>query len=443
MLIPEKVNYIIKKLTESGYEAFAVGGCVRDTLLNVLPKDWDITTSAEPFEIKKIFRKTIDTGIKHGTVTVMLQGEGFEITTYRIDGEYQNNRKPKNVEFTSSLIEDLKRRDFTINAMAYNATIGLVDEFNGIKDLEDRVIRCVGNPNDRFEEDALRMLRALRFSAQLGFDIEENTKAAIKNNAELLRNISAERVQVELTKLITSNNPGTIMLAYELGITNIVLPEFDKCVITPQLNKHHIYNVGQHSIVAMENIPNNHILRWTMLLHDIAKPVTKTTDSNGVEHFYGHPVKGENLALKILKRLKFDSNTIDRVTRLIRHHDDKININNKSIRKSVSKVGVDIFEDLLLVQKADALAKNPLMNKKRLFEISEIEKKYHEIVSENQCLTIKQLAINGKDLLDLGIPQGKRVGEILSSLLDQVLDNPEQNDREILINIVKAINRQS
>lgn len=433
MRIPEKVNIIIETLTVAGYEAYAVGGCVRDTLLGKSPHDWDITTSANPMEIKELFSKTVDTGIKHGTVTVLLHGDQYEVTTYRIDGEYEDNRKPKSVEFTSSLIEDLKRRDFTINAMAYNPTDGLVDEFNSKQDLDNEIIRCVGDPNERFKEDALRMLRALRFTAQLGFDIEENTKEAIKNNVELLKNISAERIQVELTKLITSPRPNTLLLAYELGITKIILPEFDYCVITEQNNKYHLYNVAKHSLIAMENISESPVLRWTMLLHDIAKPISKTVDDKKVEHFFGHQKKGSEMAKVILRRLKLDSSTIDKVTRLIDHHDDKITNDDRMIRRAVNRIGEDIFEELLEVQKADALAKDVSLTSNRLKEINEVEESYKRIRELDQCISLKQLKVNGNDLKNLGVKQGKLIGEILGKLLNEVLDNPELNVKEMLI----------
>ena len=338
MILPKNVSYIISKLEQAGYEAYAVGGCVRDTLLGRKPQDWDITTSAKPFQIKALFKKTIDTGIQHGTVTVMLDHIGYEVTTYRIDGEYEDNRHPKKVEFTDNLKLDLERRDFTINAMAYNDKRGLVDEFGGIKDLEDGIIRCVGNPGQRFDEDALRMLRAVRFAGQLGFEIEEKTRAAIMQRAKHLENISAERIRVELTKLIISKEAGRIREAYNTGMTRYFLPEFDKMMQTDQKNPHHIYTVGEHSIHGIEimncffgvaaeeknydKIPDEilktakklaqkmdkkqqTVLCMTMLLHDVAKPVVMTVDDDGTGHFYGHPKESERRAKKIMRRLNF------------------------------------------------------------------------------------------------------------------------------------------
>ncbi len=276
--LPEKVKYIISQLEQAGFEAYAVGGCVRDCLLGRNPNDWDVTTSAKPLEVKAVFGHTIDTGIQHGTVTVMLEREGFEVTTYRIDGEYEDSRHPREVIFTANLIEDLKRRDFTINAFAYNDKSGIVDAFHGMKDLSDGVIRCVGEASERFDEDALRILRAVRFSAQLGFMVAEETKAAIKILAPNLRHISAERIQAELVKLLMSDHPDALRDAYELGITKAVLPELDAAFATAQQNPHHQYTVGEHLMQSLLHIQADKSLRLAALLHDIGKPKVRMTD---------------------------------------------------------------------------------------------------------------------------------------------------------------------
>lgn len=283
--LPEKVSEIINCLRSHNFEAYAVGGCVRDSLLGRTPSDWDITTSATPEEVKSLFSHTVDTGIQHGTVTVMLGHEGFEVTTYRIDGEYEDARHPKEVAFTLSLREDLKRRDFTINAMAYNEESGLVDLFGGAQDLERGVIRCVGDPGERFREDALRMFRAVRFAAQLGFSVEKNTAGAISELAGSLARISAERIQTELVKLLVSPHPEEMRQIYELGISDVVLPEFSVMMETPQNNPHHMYSVGEHTIKALQLIPEDKVLRLTMLLHDVAKPPCRITDRKGIDHF--------------------------------------------------------------------------------------------------------------------------------------------------------------
>ena len=322
--LPEKVEYIIQTLEAAGYEAYAVGGCVRDSLLNREPDDWDITTSARPQQVKEVFPRTIDTGIQHGTVTVMMGKEGFEVTTYRIDGEYEDSRHPKEVIFTANLIEDLKRRDFTINAFAYNHRSGIVDAFDGMTDLKNGIIRCVGEAKERFTEDALRMMRAVRFSAQLGYDIEEKTKEAIVELAPNLKNISAERIQVEFVKLLQSPHPDYLRVAYELGMTKVILPEFDKAMETPQNNPHHMYNVGEHLLHTLLEVRPDRSLRIAALLHDIAKPDTETKDYDGISHFHGHAEVGEEKAAAILRRLKFDNDTINKVKKYVKFHDYKI-----------------------------------------------------------------------------------------------------------------------
>lgn len=435
--VPEKVEFIINTLMDHGYEAYAVGGCVRDTILNREPGDWDITTSANPREVKELFKRTLDTGIKHGTVTVMLDKEGFEVTTYRIDGEYEDNRHPKEVEFTTSLIEDLKRRDFTINAMAYNSTEGLVDKFDGLGDINRKRITCVGNPMDRFEEDALRILRAVRFSAQLDFTIEEETKIAIEKKAENLKNISAERIRVELDKLLVSKEPTRLMVAYETGITKVILPEFDEMFLSEQNNPYHLYNVGVHTMKALEYIRNDHILRWTMLLHDIGKPATRTVGEDGIDHFYGHVEKGCLMAKKILKRLKFDNYTTDMVVRLIKWHDFDFVLTGYGMRKAINTIGEDLMELLFEVKEADIMAKNITTNQKRLDELKKSIELYREIKEKNQCVSLKTLQANGKDMIDLGYNPGREIGEVLKYLLEKVLEEPSLNNKEILLQLAE------
>lgn len=441
--LPQKVDYIINELMEHGYEAYAVGGCIRDSILNREPEDWDITTSAGPLEVKKIFRRTIDTGIQHGTVTVMLDKEGYEVTTYRIDGEYEDNRRPKSVEFTMDLVEDLKRRDFTINAMAYNKQKGLVDVFEGLKDLQKGVIRCVGSAAERFDEDALRILRAIRFSAQLGFEIEEETLKAVIEKADNLTAISAERIRVELNKLILSPHPDKLIDAYKAGITKVVLPEFDAMMNTEQNNSHHLYSVGIHTIKAVEqagthtagyNQKEMQILRWTMLLHDVEKPNCKTTDNEG-DHFYGHPEKGAQTAKKILRRLKFDNETIDLVVRLIKWHDYKFTLTPQSMRKAVNKIGIDIMDLLFEVKQADTFAQNPITWKGKLDNLFQAKVLFQEIQAKEDCVNLKMLKINGRDLIEIGHKPGKAMGETLDWLLEQVIENPSLNEKQSLLNM--------
>ncbi len=431
--IPEKVKFILDNLSLHGYEAYAVGGCIRDSLMGRQPEDWDITTSAKPLQVKELFTRTVDTGLQHGTVTVMLGKEGFEVTTYRIDGEYTDHRHPKEVIFTPDVLEDLKRRDFTINAMAYNETKGLIDAFGGMEDLHNGLIRCVGNPASRFQEDALRMLRAVRFAAQLNFTVAPQTEAAILQLAPNLDRISAERVRTELVKLLVSPHPERMRDVYALGITKVVFPEFDEMMQTEQNHMHHCYSVGEHVIHSMEHTPQDKILRLTMLLHDIAKPSCKTTDSDGIDHFYGHPKKGEEIARKIMQRLKMDGNTIQRVCALVRWHDENPPLEEVRIRKTIQKIGLDQYPAIFAVKRADILAQSAFRRAEKLAYVDAYESMYEKILAQGHCLHLKQLAVTGRDLLQLGAVQGKQVGEILNRLLAEVLEEPAKNDRAYLL----------
>jgi len=430
--LPEEVEYIIRTLEENGFEAFAVGGCVRDSLLGKKPHDWDVTTSAKPEDMKKIFRRTVDTGIEHGTVTILHGNASIETTTYRIDGIYEDNRHPRNVEFTSDLTEDLKRRDFTINAMAYNPSTGIVDRFGGLGDLETGIIRCVGDPFERFNEDALRIFRAIRFSAQLSFEIDEETKKAISFMAPNLANISAERICAELLKTITSDSPGKMRLAYELGVTKIVLPEFDEMMQTEQNTKHHWFSVGEHTIKTMENIPADRILRLTMLLHDIGKPQCRRTDENGVDHFKTHAVSSEKIAVDIMRRLKLDNDTIKKVRMLVRFHDWHYIPDETNVRRLVHDLGDDLMEDFFLVQKADLAGQSDYRKAEKQERLDNSERIYGIIKERGDCTSLKTLALTGEDILSLGIKRGPEVGRILEAALDDVIENPDHNNKDYL-----------
>jgi len=446
ILMPDKVKNIIEALKQHGFEAYTVGGCVRDMVLGREPEDWDITTSATTGEVKKIFRRTIDTGIQHGTVTILIDKDHYEVTTYRLDGTYEDNRHPKEVIFTASLTEDLKRRDFTINAMAYNEQEGLIDLFGGMEDLKNGLIRCVGSAEERFNEDALRILRAVRFSAQLGFTIEGDTKGAVIDKVELLHNISAERIRVELTKLLLSNHPDRLRILYEVGITRVVLPEFDAMMTTQQKNIHHIYSVGEHTIRAVEEVAGKHlenrftlrergILRWTMLLHDIEKPNTISIGKDGQNHFYGHQEKGANTAKYIMKRLKFDNDTLEAVEHLIRWHDYRFVLTPAGLRKAASKIGKDYMELLFEVNRADTSAKNPERNGEKFERLETARKLYEDILSKGECVNLKELKINGKDLIAEGFQPGRELGDILNRLLATVIEEPKLNQLEMLLNL--------
>ncbi len=431
--IPQKVEIIINTLEEAGFEAYAVGGCVRDALLGRTPNDWDITTSAKPEQVKVLFHRTVDTGIAHGTVTVLLEKDGFEVTTYRVDGEYEDGRHPKEVTFTASLEEDLKRRDFTINAMAYNPKKGLVDLFEGQKDLEDKVIRCVGDPLERFTEDALRIMRAVRFSAQLGFSLEENTRKALSVLAPNLKHVSAERIQVELVKLLVSPHPDYLRTAYEAGITKEFLPEFDRCMETPQNTPHHCYSVGEHILHSLLYVKEDKVLRLTMLLHDIGKPVVRTTDKNGRDHFKMHAPEGEKMAKGILRRLKFDNDTIGKVCRLIRWHDLRPTPEMADVRKAMNVIGEDIFPMWMEVQYADNQAKSDYRRLEKEARQAGVRKSWEVITREEQCVSLKKLAVTGSDLIAAGMKPGKEIGNTLNALLELGLENPEKNTKQTLL----------
>lgn len=437
--LPEKVNTIIKTLQAHGYEAYAVGGCVRDSILGRIPDDWDITTSATPQETKALFHRTFDTGIEHGTITVLIEKDAFEVTTYRVDGEYEDSRHPKEVTFTRCLKEDLLRRDFTINAMAYNDTEGLVDIFGGIEDLEKKVIRCVGNARERFGEDALRIMRAVRFAAQLGFEIEEDTKAGIIELAPTLANISAERIQVELIKMMVSPNPTLLRKAYELGITKIILPEFDAMMETKQETPHHMYDVGEHTLKAIESVRADKVLRLTMLFHDIAKPKMKTVDEQGVAHFKMHDVEGAEMTKQILRRLKFDNDTMNKVVKLVQYHDYRMPAQPTNVRRAMNKIGEELFPYYLEVRMADTLAQSTYMREEKLQNLEEIRACYEEILKKSECVSLKTLAVTGKDLIADGMEPGKEIGRVLGILLEHVLDDPSLNQKEILLKMKDEI----
>jgi len=439
ILLPKNVEYIIDTLQRQGHEAYAVGGCIRDSILERTPEDWDITTSAMPEEVKRIFKRTFDTGIEHGTITILLDKVGYEVTTYRIDGKYEDHRHPKEVAFTRKLREDLLRRDFTINAMAYNMEDGLVDLFGGMQDLKEKKITCVGSALKRFEEDALRILRAVRFASQLGFAIEEETKQAIQKMADSLEYISAERIQVELVKMLVSPYPEHMETAYQLGITKVILPEFDKMMQTEQENPHHQYNVGVHTIHALQSVKPDKILRLAMLFHDMGKPETKTIDEKGVAHFKKHEIVSERFAKDILRKLKFDNDTIKTVSKLVLYHSYRMPAQENAVRRAMHRMGADLFPMYLMVRKADELAKSTYLQEEKSKEIEEIEKLYLQIKESGQCVAIKDLAISGNDLLALGIPQGAQIGKILQELLEEVLEYPEHNEKEILIQKINLL----
>lgn len=431
--IPQGATWVLKQLRDAGYEAYVVGGCVRDSLLHRMPDDWDITTSAKPEDTKRIFRRTVDTGIQHGTVTVMVDRTGYEVTTYRIDGEYADGRHPEHVTFTASLLEDLKRRDFTINAMAYSPAEGLVDEFDGIGDINRRVIRAVGDPVQRFTEDALRMMRAIRFSAQLDYRIDEDTREGIRLLAPNLQKVSAERIRVELEKLLLSEHPEELKEAYELGLLRQFLPELSECMECGQNNPHHCLSVGDHILRAVKAARRDKVLRLALLLHDIAKPQVKTTDENGIDHFHGHAARSAALADRILRDLKYDNQTREAAVRLIAWHDCNLGDSLPEIRKSISELGEEWFLPLLEVKTSDVEAQSDYQRDEKLGKIEYWRNAFEEIRRAGDCLSLKDLAVSGKDLIAAGAAPGKEIGRILHEMLEEVLREPAHNTREYLL----------
>ena len=431
--IPPGAAKILRRLEEHGYEAYVVGGCVRDSLLGRNPNDWDITTSALPRQVKALFPRTIDTGLKHGTVTILEGGEPYEVTTYRVDGEYLDGRHPSEVTFTASLKEDLQRRDFTINAMAYSEKYGLQDYFDGLTHLEKGLICAVGDPMRRFGEDALRIMRAVRFAAQLGYEVEEQTLRAMKELAPTLSKISAERIASELEKLLLSPHPEKLRMAYECGITAVILPEFDRCMETAQNNPHHCYSVGEHTIVSIGNARPDRVLRLAMLLHDFGKPACKTTDEEGIDHFHGHQEVSAQMANDILRRLKSDNATRKSVVKLVRCHDRAVRLTPAGVRKAVVEIGEDLFPLYLEVKEADTLAQSEYRRQEKLDYLEDVRFLYRKVLEEGDCLSMKDLAVKGDDLIAAGMRPGRQFREVLEAMFEDVIREPSHNEKTYLM----------
>ncbi len=436
--IPENVNRIIEKIQSAGFEAYAVGGCIRDSVMGLVPHDWDICTSAMPEETLAVLNKTniITNGLKHGTVTVKFDDELYEITTFRIDGVYNDNRRPESVTFVRSLREDLARRDFTVNALAYNNDKGLCDFFGGVEDIENHIIRCVGEPDKRFREDGLRILRALRFAARLGFSVEKETAAAIHRNAELLRNISAERISNELVGIIDGEYVEKILLEYA-DVLCVFIPEIRKMTGFEQHNPHHIYDIWTHTVKVVSHSPHGKISRLAALFHDISKPECYSTDEKGIGHFHGHPERGAEKARNIMKRLKIDNKTMDKVCLLIKFHDVRPEVNPRNVRRLISRVGAENFNSLMQLKAADAMGQNPDLLNEKLDYIERLEKIFEEQTADGQQFNLKTLRINGRDLIDMGITDGKTIGRILGYLLDGVINGDLKNEHHELMNSAK------
>ncbi len=430
--LPENISTIIARLKKAGHEAYCVGGAVRDSIMGNCPDDWDITTSALPQETKELFSdfKTVDTGLKHGTLTVIIDHTPYEITTYRVDGTYEDNRHPGNVDFTKSLTQDLARRDFTVNAIAYNPETGIVDPFGGQDHIYNSIIKTVGEPDKRFNEDALRIIRALRFSSVLGFDIEDETKNAIHRNKELLKNISAERISVELVKLLCGKNAFNILIEYP-DVFSVFIPEIEPTVNFTQYGEKHAYDVWEHICHTVDTIPQDKILRLTMLLHDLGKIPTHKLNEKGDSTFKNHATVGGEMAKEILTRLKFDKKTINRVSFLVGCHDFEPPETKLQLKRHLKKKTPDDIRTLLIIKKSD---RGALSEKYR--DISEGTAQtlewLKEIEDNNECCTISQLAISGSDLLKQGF-SGEEIGNRLDLLLEAVIEGRVENEKSLLL----------
>ncbi len=432
--IPQHALTVVERLEHYGYEAYVVGGCVRDSLLGRKPKDWDVCTNALPNEVLGVFRRfhVIKTGLKHGTVTVMVNHEPVEVTTYRIDGEYTDNRHPDAVQFVSHLEADLARRDFTINAMAYSPTRGLADAFGGQADLAAGQIRCVGEPDARFNEDGLRLLRALRFAARYGFDIERETAYAIHRNRHLLENVSAERIFSELKGILVGEGAREMLLAFP-DVFATIIPEMSATVGFEQRNPHHVYDVWTHTAHAVQAAPAEPTLRLAMLLHDIAKPACFSVDESGKGHFYRHPARGAEMARRVLNQLRSDNATIAAVCTLVAEHDNAFPTTVPGMRRLIGRLGEGMIRALFCVKKADMAAQSSYEKEEKVLALRRAMLLLEETLEEGRLFTIKDLAINGRDLMQMGVPQGPEIKRILDALLSEVQDDALDNTREALL----------
>lgn len=429
---PKQVKTALQLLQKSGFEAFAVGGCVRDSLLGHTPDDWDITTSALPRETETVFQEyhLIETGLQHGTVTVILDGMPLEITTFRVDGDYLDARRPESVTFTRTLCEDLARRDFTVNTLCWNENDGIVDLFGGKADLQRGILRTVGEPDKRFQEDALRILRGIRFASVLGFTLEETTANSILRNRYLLSKVANERIRVEFSKLLCGKNAAqTIKRFHE--VIEVFIPELQPLIGCPQNTKYHCFDVFQHTLTALENIEPLEIPRLCMFFHDFGKPDCRRTDINGVDHFKGHEQRSAEIAEPILRRLRYDNHTVRTVTERIRIHDTKSAVTKARAKKLLSEIGVDNYRALMNIKRADCRGKAaPHAIDEKLQKMDAL---LTEILENNECFSLKQLAVNGNDLKTIGITDGRAIHEALDSLLLAVIEDRCPNEKVALL----------
>ena len=438
MNVPEYVKNVLSALETAGYEAWCVGGCVRDSLMGRVPGDWDVTTSALPEETMAVFgEKAFPTGLQHGTVTVRSDHQSIEVTTYRVDGAYLDHRRPDSVTFTRSLEEDLQRRDFTVNAMAVNLRGELRDPFGGQADLQTGLLRCVGDPDRRFGEDALRIMRGVRFASVLGFSVEEETARSIHRNAPALKEIAVERIQIELFKLLEGPSASEILRQFP-DVIGVFWPEILPMVGFDQKNHHHCYDVWEHTLHAVAAVPADAVLRCAMLLHDIGKPSCFTVDDAGVGHFYGHGMISRELADAMLRRLKCGNEVREKIVRLVEWHDREIQRTDKAIRRALRVLGEDDLRRLIHIKRGDNLAQAQAYHS-RQSEIDTAEEILDRLIAEDACFSLKQLAVNGRDMMQLGL-QGPAIGKMLESLLDAVVNGDLPNEREVLLDAARGSN---
>lgn len=434
--VPAPVNYIIQELEKCGHEAYMVGGCVRDSVLGRKPHDYDICTSATPDEILKAFpdKEIIPTGLQHGTVTILINKEPFEVTTYRIDGDYSDNRRPDNVTFTKNLVEDLRRRDFTINAMAYNPKTGLIDPFNGMEDIKYKKIRCVGSAEDRFNEDALRILRAIRFEAQLGFAGLPETMFEIERQYDRLKNISIERINSEFCKIVASEQFCVELVLYP-NVFSLFIPELKDLIGFQQNNPYHAYDVFNHTVHAIEKCESDDlVVRLAVFFHDFGKPHSYQDGEDGIRHFKGHGKVSAEITDSIMKRLRFDNETRNNVVELVYYHDATFEVGNKYVKRWLNKIGEKQFRRLLEIRKADIKGQKPDYEESRIEKVNNIENILEEILSEKSCFSLKDLAVNGNDVKEvMKLKEGKDIGYWLNEILKRVIDGELENNKYDLV----------
>lgn len=438
--MPKQVKFVIDTLNQNGYKSYLVGGAVRNSILSLPVKDWDICTSAKPQELKEVFNnyKIIETGLQHGTVTVVIDNLPIEVTTFRIDGVYSDNRRPDSVTFTDKLVEDLRRRDFTINAMAYNDDEGLIDPFDGLKDIEWQKIRCVGSARDRFGEDALRILRAIRFASQLEFAMMPETLYEINQQYKNLENISIERINSEFCKIASSSDFCVQMVLFQ-DVFALFIPELKDMFDFPQNNPYHDYDVYGHTIHAVEHCESDDLtVRLAVFFHDIGKPHSYQDGEDGIRHFKGHGKVSAEITDNIMKRLRFDNETRNNVVELVYYHDATFEVGKKYVKRWLNKIGEEQFRRLLEVRKVDILGQKPDYEQSRIDKVDSIERLLEEVLQEAECFSLKDLAVNGKDLMSVGYKSGKELGVTLQRLLDCVIGEEINNNREELLELAKG-----